>query len=114
VNRKIEGFFATCKARGLTGSQGVVIPAANVPNLMLEDEVVDAVRDGRFHVYAARTVDEGIALLTGRPAGRRRADGTFPEGSIHALVSARLAAYAEQLHVFGETPSPNGKAREVH
>jgi len=102
VNRKIEGFYATCKARRLTGRQGVVIPEANVSNLMLDEEVVAAVREGRFRVFAVRTIDEGIALLTGRPAGRRRADGTYPEGTVHAFVAARLSAYAEQLRAFTE------------
>ncbi|MGZ4115619.1 MAG: Lon protease family protein, partial [Actinomycetota bacterium] len=78
VTHKVEGFFATCKARGLTGRQGVVIPAANVRNLMLSDEVVAAVRGRHFHVWAVRTVDEGIELLTGIPAGERTAEGTYP------------------------------------
>jgi lon-related putative ATP-dependent protease len=108
VNRKIEGFYATCKARGLTGRQGVIVPAANLSNLMLDDEVVDAVRDGRFHVFAVRSIDEGIALLTGLPAGRRRRDGTYSPGSVHALVAARLAAYADKLRVFAE-PVANGR-----
>jgi predicted ATP-dependent protease len=102
VTRKVEGFYATCKAKGLTGTQGVLVPAANVQNLMLDAEVVEAVRTGRFHVWAVRTIDEGIALLTGRPAGRRRADGSYPPGSVHGLVSARLAEYAERLRAFGE------------
>ena len=75
VTHKIEGFFATCKAKGLTGRQGVIVPAANVRNLMLDDEVVDAVRDGRFHVWAVRTIDAGIELLTGTPAGTAGDDG---------------------------------------
>jgi lon-related putative ATP-dependent protease len=104
VTRKIEGFFAVCKQKGLTGRQGVIIPAANVRNLMLDEEVVEAVRLGRFHVWAVRTVDEGIALLTGTPAGRSAADGSYPAGTVHALVSARLEAYADQLQAFG-TPA---------
>jgi len=102
VTRKIEGFYATCTAQGLTGRQGVIIPAANVHNLMLDREVVDAVRDGAFHVWAVRTIDEGIELLTGRRAGRRRADGTYPPESVHGLVTARLAVYAERLRAFAE------------
>lgn len=102
VTRKIEGFYATCKARGLTGQQGVVIPAANVGSLMLDQEVVDAVRDGMFHVWAVKTIDEGIELLTGRRAGRRRADGTYPPDSVHGLVAARLEAYAERLREFAQ------------
>ena len=81
----------------------MIVPLANVHNLMLDDEVVEAVRDGRFHVWAVRTIDEGIELLTGRPAGRRRADGSYPEGSVHALVAARIAGYAQQLRAFTES-----------
>jgi lon-related putative ATP-dependent protease len=100
VTRKVEGFFATCKAQGFTGAQGVIVPAANVRNLMLDREVVEAVRAGDFHVWAVRTVDEGIELLTGRRAGRRRADGTYPPDSVHGLVEARLAEYAARLRAF--------------
>jgi lon-related putative ATP-dependent protease len=102
VTRKVEGFYAVCKARGLTGAQGVVIPATNVRNLMLDEEVVEAVRRGEFHVWAVRTIDEGIELLTGRRAGRRRADGSYPPDSVHGLVAARLADYAERMRAFGE------------
>src|SRR5581483_11698301 len=100
VTRKIEGFFATCKTKGLTGAQGVVVPAANVHNLMLDDEVVEAVRDDRFHVWAVKSIDEGIELLTGRPAGRRAADGSYPAESVHGLVAARLADYGQRLQAF--------------
>jgi predicted ATP-dependent protease len=103
VTRKIEGFFATCKAKGLTGDQGVIIPRANVPNLMLGDEVVEAARKGEFHVWAVETVDQGIELLTGSPAGERRADGTYPEGTVNALVARRLLDYADRLRVFAST-----------
>jgi Lon-like ATP-dependent protease len=102
VTRKVEGFYATCKAQGFNGAQGVVIPAANVHNLMLDAEVVDAVRDGKFHVWAVRTIDEGIELLTGCRAGRRRADGLYPPDSVHGLVAARLSGYAERLRAFTE------------
>ena len=100
VTRKIEGFYATCKAHGLTGEQGVLVPAANVQHLVLDEEVVAAARAGRFHVWAIRTIDEGIEMLTGRPAGRRRADGSYPDGSVHGLVAARLAEYADRLRSF--------------
>jgi len=79
-----------------------MVPAANVQNLMLDDEVVEAARDGRFHVWGVRTIDEGIEILTGRRAGRRRRDGSFPPDSVHGLVQARLREYAEKLHAFGE------------
>jgi lon-related putative ATP-dependent protease len=100
VTRKVEGFFATCKAKGLTGRQGVILPEANAPNLMLSDEVVDAVSDGQFHVWAVATIDEGIELLTGRPAGERQTDGTYPPDTVHALVQERLRAHAERLREF--------------
>ncbi len=96
VNEKIEGFFDVCAARGLTGEQGVLIPAANVQHLMLRRDVVEAVEQGRFHVYAVKTVDEGIALLTGIPAGDRDAECGFPEGSINARVACRLQAMGEK------------------
>jgi lon-related putative ATP-dependent protease len=101
VTTKVEGFFAVCKAQGLTGEQGVVIPRANVPHLMLTDEVVDAVREERFHVWAVDVVGEGLELLTGRPAGERGPDGLFPEGTVHRLVEDRLRDYAERLREFG-------------
>lgn len=100
VTPKIEGFFAVCKAKGLTGEQGIIIPAANVPNLMLDEEVIDAARAGQFHVWAVRTIDEGIELLTGRPAGQRGPDGQYPEGTVHRLVEERVRAYAERLRAF--------------
>jgi lon-related putative ATP-dependent protease len=100
VTSKIEGFFAVCKAKGLTGEQGVIIPASNVPNLMLEEEVIDAVRAGQFHIWAVRSIDEGIELLTGIPAGQRDSERQYPEGTVHRLVEDRLRAYAERLRAF--------------
>ena len=101
VTAKVEGFYAVCRARGLTGAQGVAIPRANVRHLMLADEVVAAVAAGDFHVWAVETVDEGIELLSGCPAGARGADGVFPEGSVHRRVEDRLRGYAEGLRDFG-------------
>jgi lon-related putative ATP-dependent protease len=94
VNEKIEGFFKTCKTRGLTGEQGVIIPAANVPNLMLSNEVVQAVREGKFHIYAVKTVDQGMEILTGLKAGRRGRDGRFPPDTINGRVQATLDRFA--------------------
>jgi lon-related putative ATP-dependent protease len=105
VTRKIEGFFATCKAQGLTGHQGVIVPAANVHNLMLDDEVVEAVRKEQFHLWAVRTVDEGIELLTGCPAGRREADGSYPATTVHGRVAARLSEYADRLRAWRDVGS---------
>jgi predicted ATP-dependent protease len=101
VTRKIEGFYDVCRERGLTGKQGVIVPTANVKNLMLKDEIVDAVRAGRFHVWSVSHIDEGIELLTERVAGERAADGTFPEGTVHRLVQDRLREYAEHVREFG-------------
>jgi predicted ATP-dependent protease len=97
VKEKIEGFFEICRARGLTGTQGVLIPIQNVPDLMLKPEVVEAVAAGQFHVYAVSTVDEGIELLTGVPAGKPDATGAYPPGSINYLVERRFAELAERL-----------------
>jgi lon-related putative ATP-dependent protease len=102
VNEKIEGFFEICKSKGLTGEQGVVIPESNITNLMLKDEVVQAVQDGKFHVWPVKTIDEGIEALTGVPAGEKLADGTYPEGSVNALADQHLLKLAEQLIEFGE------------
>jgi predicted ATP-dependent protease len=101
VNEKIEGFFDICRARGLTGDQGVIIPSANVEHLMLRDDVVEAVARREFHIYAVETVDQGIEILTGREAGERGPDGRFPEGSINQLVEARLDGMAEVARRFG-------------
>jgi predicted ATP-dependent protease len=102
VNHKIEGFFACCKAKGLTGDQGVIIPRANAGDLMLRTEVVDAVREGRFHIWAVSTIEEGIAILTGKKAGARRKDGSYPRGSIYARVDERLKSLAEGMIRFGK------------
>ena len=100
VNEKIEGFFDGCKARGLNGEQGVVIPQANVKNLMLREDVIEAAARGSFRVYAAADIDEAIELLTGVPAGEGVA-GEFPEGSINARVAARLRAFSATRQAFG-------------
>ncbi len=100
VNEKIEGFFHVCKMKGLTGKQGVIIPHQNIRNLMLKEEVLDAVKNGMFHIYAVRTIDEGIELLTGVEAGAPREDGTFPEGTVNSLVDMRLAEMANALRHF--------------
>lgn len=105
VNEKIEGFFETCVARGLTGDQGVLIPASNVEHLMLRDDVIDAARAGQFRVIPVKTIDEGIEILTGTPAGVRDADGAFTEGSVNALVEARLRAFAETRRAFARSAS---------
>ena len=100
VNQKIEGFFKVCQAKGLTNDQGVLIPAQNLTNLMLREEVVEAVRKGQFHIYSAKTINEGIEILTGVPAGERQEDGTYPEGTVNYLVDKKLKEMAEQLKSF--------------
>ena len=102
VNQKIEGFFDICEARGLTGDQGVLIPASNVKHLMLRQDVVEAVKKGRFHIYPVETVDQGIEILTGVPAGERDKQGNYPEGTINHIVERRLAELAEKRSSFGE------------
>jgi predicted ATP-dependent protease len=96
VSRKVEGFYAACLAAGLTGSQGVIVPAANLPHLVLDEEVVAAVRAGRFRVWAVRSVDEALALATGLDAGAF-ADGRFPEASVHGRALAQLRRFGAQL-----------------
>ena len=110
VNEKIEGFFTLCKILGLTGQQGVMIPHSNVKNLMLSDEVVTACREGRFHVWAVSTIDEGLELLTDTPAGAM-VDGQWTPASVNALVNQRLTAMAETLIAFTKK---NDAATENH
>ncbi|MFO7917761.1 MAG: AAA family ATPase [Anaerolineae bacterium] len=102
VNQKIEGFFDICKERGLTGDQGVLIPVSNVKNLMLRQDVIDAVEAGEFHIYAVETVDEGIEILTGVPAGEPDEEGNYPEGTVNYRVQQRLVELAEKRSKFGE------------
>ncbi len=111
VNEKIEGFFDVCRAKGLTGTQGVIIPRQNVQNLMLRADVVEAVRDGRFHVYPVATADEGIEILTGVEAGQMKEDGSFEEGTVHQLVDAELRRLAMAWKKFG-APADKGKDAE--
>lgn len=102
VNEKIEGFFDICQERGLTGGQGVLVPASNVPHLMLRADVREAVAAGRFRIWAVRTIAEGIEILTGMPAGVRDEQGAYPEGTINARVDARLRRFAEARRAFGK------------
>ncbi len=95
VNEKIEGFFDVCKARGLTGEQGVLIPVANVKHLMLRSDVIEAVRAGEFKIYPIETIDQGVEVLTDVPAGEPDEEGVYPEGTLNALVQNRLQELAE-------------------
>lgn len=94
VNEKIEGFYQICKMRGLDGSHGVMIPVQNIDNLSLCDEIVDAVKKGTFHIYAVSSIEEGIEVLTGVPAGKKDKNGHFPAGTVNALVYEKLKKYA--------------------
>jgi lon-related putative ATP-dependent protease len=109
VNEKIEGFFDACRQSGLTGDQGVLIPSSNLEHLMLRHDVVDAVRDSQFRIFAVETIDQGIELLTGVPAGERDAQGRFPEDSINHRVEARLAGMAETAQRFGHPDGGGGE-----
>jgi predicted ATP-dependent protease len=113
VNQKIEGFFDCCSKKGLTGKQGVMIPETNVKDLMLRKDVVDAVKKHKFHIYSVRTVDEGIEILTGKEAGKVKADGSYPGGTINCLVNERLKNLAEEMNKFGKNNNNNkaGKSR---
>ena len=100
VNEKIEGYFEVCKARGLDGDHGVVIPQSNVRNLMLKQEVLDAVKAGKFHIYPVSTIEEGIEVLTGKPAGKPLPDGGYEENTVYGLVDRRLREMAETVKRF--------------
>lgn len=97
VNEKIEGFYHVCKAKGLNGEQSVIIPHQNVRNLMLKKEVVEAIREGKFHVYPVETINQAIELLTGMEAGERVSDGKFKKGTVNYLVDKRLRAFTEEF-----------------
>lgn len=102
VNQKIEGFYLCCKHAGLTGKQGVMIPHPNVKDLMLRDEVVEAVKDGKFHIWSVKTIDEGIEILTGVKAGTRKKTGGYPKNTINGLVDDKLKELVDQLMAFGK------------
>lgn len=111
VNEKIEGFFDVCQTFGLSGEQGVIIPASNVENLMLKAAVRQAVQEGKFHIWAVNTVEEGIEILSGMPAGHRGDDGQYEAGSFFARVDARLRQMAEQIEKFGNSPAEKSANR---
>lgn len=111
VNYKIEGFYDCCRKSGLTGRQGVMIPESNVRDLMLRKDVVAAVKKGKFQIYAVKTIDEGIEILTGKKAGEMKPDGTYPKGTINRLVNDKLKALAEGLKKFGEEEKKEGEKK---
>ncbi len=116
VNQKIEGFFKVCTTQGLTGKQGVMIPSRNVADLVLAPEVIEAVKEGQFHIWAVDHVDQGIELLTGVPAGEPDAEGNFPEGTINSLVNEKLEELAKGIKEYegpgGEEPREEEQSEE--
>ncbi|TDJ02003.1 MAG: ATP-binding protein [Candidatus Dadabacteria bacterium] len=109
VNEKVEGFFEVCKAKGITGEQGVIIPYQNVKNLMLKKEVVQAIKDKKFHIYPAESVNQVIELLTGKEAGSRGSTGKFKTGTVNYLVDKKLREFAEDYRKFGRQNTNNKK-----
>jgi predicted ATP-dependent protease len=112
VNHKIRGFFDICRHKGLTGTQGVVIPSKNVRNLMLDKEVIEAVEEGKFHIWPVSTIEEGIEVLTGKEAGTLLDDGTYAEGTLFRRVDDRLREFLEIAQKFGNGPGNGNKSRE--
>jgi len=100
VNQKIEGFYDVCKAKGLTGTQGVMIPTLNISDLMLRKDVVEAIKEGKFHIYQVETIDQGIEILTGAKAGERKEDETFEKNTVNYLVNEKLGKFATKLKEF--------------
>jgi len=102
VNEKIEGFFDICSLKGLTGEQGVIIPESNVDNLMLKDDVIEAVKNNKFHIYSVRKIEEGIELLTGLPAGEPDIYGEYPDNTIFYLANQKLKEFNKVLEAAEE------------
>jgi lon-related putative ATP-dependent protease len=111
VNEKIEGFFDVCRARGLTGQQGVLIPAANVQHLMLRHDVAAAAAAGQFQIYPVETIDQGIEILSGLPAGERDEQGHYPEGTFNQKVEVQLARLAEKWQAFSVPATAKGEGK---
>jgi ATP-dependent Lon protease len=111
VNQKIEGFFDCCRHKGFTGDQGVMIPESNIKDLMLRKDVVEAVKQGRFRVYAVKNIDEGIEILTGKEAGVKQTDDKYPEGTINCLVDLKLRELAEEITKFSKDTGEEGKKK---
>jgi ATP-dependent Lon protease len=107
VNEKIEGFFEVCKSKGLTGTQGVIIPHQNIQNLMLRKDVVGAVEKGQFHIYPVKDIDQGIEILTGIKAGKIKKSGSFEEGTVNYLVDEEMQRLAQSWKTFTASPEKN-------
>lgn len=110
ANEKVEGFFDVCRERGLSGTQGVAIPATNVPDLMLREEIVTAAQDGKFAIWPIARVEEAVRLLLGVPAGERGEDGEFPEGTVYRRVEDKLFDFAERMKEFGKDVGENDES----
>jgi predicted ATP-dependent protease len=112
INQKIEGFYDVCRLKGITETQGVLMPKSNLRNLMLRPDVVQAVKDGKFHIYAVNSIDEGIEVLTGVSAGERGLDGRYPDGSVNGRVEKKLRQFSEHLRQVAGTADHTGAASE--
>ncbi|MFH1797789.1 MAG: ATP-binding protein [Candidatus Omnitrophota bacterium] len=112
INEKIEGFYHVCKVKGFTGKQGVIIPELNTKHLMLKDEVINAVKGGKFHIWAVSTVDEGIEILTGKKAGKKNKKGQYPKNTINYLVEQKLREYSNKFIQMGKPKKKNKKNRK--
>ncbi|MFW6235042.1 MAG: S16 family serine protease, partial [Spirochaetota bacterium] len=102
ISEKIEGFFEVCRRMGMTGEQGVIIPAGNIPNLIVSRDVQQAVDTGLFHIYAVHSIDEGLSILTGMTAGARKNDGSFEAGTVNARVQDSLLEMARNMKAFSD------------
>jgi ATP-dependent Lon protease len=111
VNHKIEGFYDVCRAKGLTGSQGVMIPHQNVEDLMLRKDVVEAIEEKKFHIYPVKTIDQGVEILVGVRAGERKKDGTYEQGSVNYLVDKKLKDLAYQMRDFDSGDKESKKSQ---
>jgi lon-related putative ATP-dependent protease len=109
VNEKIEGFYDVCKTQKLNGQQGVIIPEANVQNLMLSDEVLEAVKNGKFNIWAVSKIEDGIRILTGVPAGQKHSDGSFTKDSVFAKVQEKIIQFGKKAKQFGKQPEKNAQ-----
>lgn len=112
VNQKIEGFYDVCKAKGLTGTQGVIIPEINIPDLMLREDVVEAIKNKKFHLYSVKNIDQGIEMLIQKKAGERLKNGNFEQGSVNDIVNKKLLEFAVKLKEFSKDKKPNSKQKQ--
>jgi predicted ATP-dependent protease len=113
INRKIEGFFDVCRTKGLTGEQGVMIPDLNIKHLVLRKDVVEAVCNGKFHIYPVKTIDEGIRVLTGVDAGDMKKDYTYPKKSVNGMIMAKLEDMGEEIKKYPPKKKRQSKAKRA-